>query len=1021
MTVAASNYNAIVEKLYIAYFGRPADPGGMAYYTALLSAANAPTTSAGFVAALVGNTNTTVAAVVKGFAASTEAAALYPSTLSISAQVALVYQYALGRTADAGGLAYWTNEIAAGRQTLASAAIVILQAGEGDASVDGPSVAVRTSAALAFTASLDQPAEIAAYSGAAAAAAARAWLLPVNGTTPANNTQAAIDTTILVIQGVNPTNPGGGGGGGGQTFALLATADTFAGGAGADIFTAATGTFGAGDNLDGAGGTDTLTVNQTGNLDTTGTTVANIETVNVTASGTLNLAAAGWTGLTALNATTTSGNNATIVVPAAAAVSYTGQNIAAGNVIINGGTTVNATTTGDTTGTLTIGGVTAPSGAVTVNVGSNGATTMGAIAVTAGGAVNITQTANNANGTTTTMGAVTANGGANTTAVTVTNARAATAGGLVAGVTDNSITVNDVNNASTTLAGKITSVSATGFTTLSINDNALATLSLTGGSGNVTIGNGNLNLNARTNFALAVMVNGETGGSLIDSGVYTSLAITTTGADSRFANISQAAVISLSVAGSQTLTLTSTAGMAALATVTVSGSAGLVADVSGHATTTAVNTSATTGASTITLDGTKATFTGGSGVDKVTIMTGLTKAMDLGAGDDTLTIGALIPTAALAGGQGTDTLSIDATAAQTASGSGTFAGLVTGFENLIVTGATNQTLNLAVLGNYNSVQTSGGNGITFDNMSPGGTLTLDGAGTRYVVGATNFGGGSDSFNLKLSADASAAGTNFASTGITAAGVENLVISTADTQAAGPSGAFNHSVTITDTTNANKSIVVSGSAGLTLTDTGTGLTSVDASGITKGGFSWTSSSLSGPATVKGSATGTNTVDVSASFQAVTYTGGSGADTITVGHQAAHSLTGGGGVDHFVFNTANASALAGMTTITDYRAAGGANAGALDVIDISGITTVASNISTVQDFSTQASLAAALNVIANAATTSNGLSVFIYGGNEYAYVESTGATSTYAAGDTVIKLVGTPFAAGTSIVGLGIDGV
>jgi Ca2+-binding RTX toxin-like protein len=162
-------------------------------------------------------------------------------------------------------------------------------------------------------------------------------------------------------------------------------------------------------------------------------------------------------------------------------------------------------------------------------------------------------------------------------------------------------------------------------------------------------------------------------------------------------------------------------------------------------------------------------------------------------------------------------------------------------------------------------------------------------------------------------------------------------------------------------------------------------------------------------------------VSASFQAVTYTGGSGVDTITVGHQAAHTLTGGGGVDHFVFNALNASALAGMTTIADYRAAGGANAGAADVIDILGIVTVASNISTVQDFSTQSSLAAALGVMANAATTSNGLSAFIYGGNEYIYVESTGAASTYSPGDTVIKLTGTPFAAGTSIVGLGIDGV
>jgi ribosomal protein L18E len=148
----------------------------------------------------------------------------------------------------------------------------------------------------------------------------------------------------------------------------------------------------------------------------------------------------------------------------------------------------------------------------------------------------------------------------------------------------------------------------------------------------------------------------------------------------------------------------------------------------------------------------------------------------------------------------------------------------------------------------------------------------------------------------------------------------------------------------------------------------------------------------------------------------FVGSTGADTIS-GSIGIDTLTGGAGIDTFTFNTGNRSTLASMDTITDYRAAG---AGA-DIITISDITTVASNINTVQNLSAQASLAAALNVMTNAATTNNGLGVFIWGGNTYAYIETTGATITYAAGDTVIKLGGTPFTAGTSIVGLGIDGV
>ena len=153
---------------------------------------------------------------------------------------------------------------------------------------------------------------------------------------------------------------------------------------------------------------------------------------------------------------------------------------------------------------------------------------------------------------------------------------------------------------------------------------------------------------------------------------------------------------------------------------------------------------------------------------------------------------------------------------------------------------------------------------------------------------------------------------------------------------------------------------------------------------------------------------------------TITGSAMNDTLT-GGAGVNTLTGGGGTDSFVFSTAGNSTLAAMTTITDYRVSTGANAGAADTIDLTDFVTVATNINAVQDLSAQASLASALNVFANASTTNNGLGVFIWGGDTYAYVESTGSTTTYVATDTVIKLSGVPFIPGTSIVGLGIDGV
>lgn len=150
------------------------------------------------------------------------------------------------------------------------------------------------------------------------------------------------------------------------------------------------------------------------------------------------------------------------------------------------------------------------------------------------------------------------------------------------------------------------------------------------------------------------------------------------------------------------------------------------------------------------------------------------------------------------------------------------------------------------------------------------------------------------------------------------------------------------------------------------------------------------------------------------------GGSGDDTLNSG-KGADTLTGGAGADNFVFGPNGISTLGALDTITDYRATTGDNAGAADTITLRGATVVASDKATVQDLSSATDLADALNAAANGATTDNGLSVFLFGGDTYAYVETTGSSTTYVENDTVIKLAGTPFAEGTSIAGLGIANV
>lgn len=699
----------------------------------------------------------------------------------------------------------------------------------------------------------------------------------------------------------------------------------FVGAKGDDTFSAlATATFQALDSLDGgAGAGDTLNVaDNTAAVATAGINVKNIEIANFASKSTVTADTTAWTGLTTLNVvsdtgassvtaaattavtvsahtagtlavtgglsqkvTATGGNTTLSGSVGAVALTQTAQ--AANSLKVDGGVNVSVTATGATTGTLTIGSVAVPTGTVTASVTSAaaGSSSMGEIKVTGGTTVAVTQTAGNAVTTTDTMGKVTVTGSAATTSVSVINSAAATAGAKVAGVTDNEIVV--VGLGATAVVDTIASITASGYTTLTATKtNALASLSLSNGSGNVTIDNNFTSTVAKT---LGLTLNGVTGGTISDGNVYTTLNVTTTGANSTLADINDIALTALTLAGTKVLTLTLATGMSKLATVNVSGSAGLVATLTG-ATVTGVDASGTSGNNIVSIDATKATFAGGTGNDTVTLTTA-------------------IPLKAISGGAGVDVLVLDAATAATASLDAVFAGKVTGFESLTLTSLTNQTIDLTVLGGYTNVATSGGNGATLNTFASGGTLTLTGAGTAYTVANPSFTlGTADVLNLKLT-DASASGVSFASTGITAASVETINITVTDAQTT-PTGTFLDAVTLLG--NSAKTISVSGNAGLTLTALDTAATSVDASGITLGGFAWTSGALAAAAVVKGSVAGTNVVDLSlAVAAATTYTGGTGSDSVTVVNAKNNVINLGSGTSA---NTVTSGAATGNNTVT-----------------------------------------------------------------------------------------------------------
>ena len=101
----ARNY---VHKAYVAYYGRPADPDGLGYWATRMDA------EGGSLNAIIGQ-----------FGYSDEFNRRYGG-LGYAAMVTKVYQQALGRNPDPSGLSWYVNELLAGRRTLQTITLDVL-------------------------------------------------------------------------------------------------------------------------------------------------------------------------------------------------------------------------------------------------------------------------------------------------------------------------------------------------------------------------------------------------------------------------------------------------------------------------------------------------------------------------------------------------------------------------------------------------------------------------------------------------------------------------------------------------------------------------------------------------------------------------------------------------------------------------------------------------------------------------------------------------------------------------------
>ncbi|MGK7949634.1 MAG: Calx-beta domain-containing protein [Xenococcaceae cyanobacterium] len=173
---------------YVAYYGRPADDGGLNFWNDVL-------TDSGISYApregdrLTGNEQETYDRIVNQFGNSEEADRLF-GDLSDREKLNQVYQFTFNRDGDEGGLNFWQEQLDLGNVTIATFAMeVALGAQNEDITILNNKIA----SADLFSESIDTEAERNAYSGSTGEIFGREWLDDYGD---AISTQAQVDAAL---------------------------------------------------------------------------------------------------------------------------------------------------------------------------------------------------------------------------------------------------------------------------------------------------------------------------------------------------------------------------------------------------------------------------------------------------------------------------------------------------------------------------------------------------------------------------------------------------------------------------------------------------------------------------------------------------------------------------------------------------------------------------------------------------------------------------------------------------------
>lgn len=187
-----ADYTDVIQRVYVSYFGRPADPAGLAYFANLYLNNNAATTILGLSNSY--GTNPVITELINNFGVSEESKALYPG--DNTSFVTAIYRNLFSREPDIAGRDYWVDALNRNNVTRAQAAVTIMGAAQGE---DAVLITAKIAAATAFTNALNSTKRTASYDGLAANVVARNALGGITAATPPANVPGIMEGAINTL------------------------------------------------------------------------------------------------------------------------------------------------------------------------------------------------------------------------------------------------------------------------------------------------------------------------------------------------------------------------------------------------------------------------------------------------------------------------------------------------------------------------------------------------------------------------------------------------------------------------------------------------------------------------------------------------------------------------------------------------------------------------------------------------------------------------------------------------------